>query len=92
MKKIIFTGVLLAALGTTGVSANSLTATANANPKSEMSTQCFYYCTTYTTQKEGDCTVTYKHVTKYFLGIAICTKTTVCSKTCTGGGNTGGNL
>ncbi|MDR6919697.1 MULTISPECIES: hypothetical protein [Chryseobacterium] len=93
MKKMIFAGVLFAALGTTGVCANNFNTSANAKPETEMSVKSFYYVTTYSTRKEGSCNVKYKHVTKYFLGFAIYTTTTLVSKDCSGdgGGNTGGN-
>lgn len=87
MKKTIFAGMLLA---TFSVSMFSAKPAKLADPEEA---KFFCYVTTYTTAKEGDCTVTYKVTSKYFLCCFICSTKQVYSKTCPttpGGGGTGG--
>jgi|GEM_PF-2248735 len=84
MKRIIFTGLLLATMGTTGVSAKNLTVS---EPGSTENVQCVTTKVTYSTCVVDGCTVKYKHTSYYLLGcIYLYTVTCEVSRTCGGGG------
>ena len=84
MKKIIFTGLLLATLGTAEVTAKDF---ANVKVETQEAAQfLFTYKVTYSTETVGGCVISYKHTTKYFLGCPLYTITCEIGRDCSGTG------
>ncbi|GEN66344.1 hypothetical protein [Chryseobacterium rhizosphaerae] len=81
MKKTLFAGLLLATLGTANISAKTQSI------QEPETAQCYRQVCTVITVKEGNCNVTYKVTTTYFLCFVVCEKRTEIKRDCSGGGN-----
>lgn len=68
MKKVLFAALLVAAMGSSEVKANSF---APESVKSEQKANFFYWCYSYQTVKKGNCTITYLYKTKYVFGCPV---------------------
>ena len=87
MKKTLLAGMLFTTVTTTAINAKPLKLI---DPDE---TKCFTYSTYYTTEKSGNCEITYKITIKYLFCIAISSSKQLISKKCqiSSCGNSGGN-
>ena len=89
MKQVLFATLLVAAMGSPEVKANTFSPE---NNQTEQQAKFFcYWVTSYCTVKEGDCNVKYQVVTKYLLGCPVYSYRCEITRKCDGGDNDGGN-